>query len=287
MKKKNMLAQPFLKWAGGKRQLISQIKECLPKNYTSYYEPFVGGGALLFELQPQKAVVNDYNSDLINCYECIKNNVNELIIELKKYVDKNNSDDFYKIRSVDRTDEYSGWTKIQKAARLIYLNKTCYNGLFRLNSSGQFNSPFGSYKNPMICNEYVLKAVNKYFNENDVTFKCGDFYDACCDAPAKSLIYLDPPYDQFDNQVNFVGYTEAGFNKDDQKRLKKLCDKLIKNDCYVVISNSNTPFIRDLFGNNSNYEVKIVNAKRSINSIAKKRGEIEEVLIIGKFNNKK
>lgn len=284
--KKNLILQPILKWAGGKRQLLSQIEKYFPKKMTAYYEPFIGGGAVLFHLQPKNAVINDYNKDLINCYITIKENLEELILELKQYQDKNNSEDFYKIRAVDRTEEYNKWTNVQKTARMIYLNRTCYNGLFRLNSSGQFNSPFGGYKNPVICNEPLLRAMNKYFNDNNITFKTGDFYDACKDAPEGSFIYLDPPYDQFEEQTNFVGYTEIGFSRKDQERLKNMCDELIAKKCYVVISNSKTKFIQQLFSEKTKYSIKTVNARRNINSDSKKRGEIEEVLIIGKFSNK-
>lgn len=284
----NLLVQPILKWAGGKRQLLVQMKPYFPKRYTSYYEPFIGGGAVLFDLQPKNAVINDYNADLINCYECIKENIEELIEKLKDYNTKNDSENFYKIRAIDRTEEYKKWNSVEKAARLIYLNRTCYNGLFRMNSSGQFNSPFGSYKNPSICNELVLRELNKYFNENNIEFRKGDFYEACIDAPKGAFIYLDPPYDQFEDQTNFVGYTKNGFNRDDQVRLKEMCDVLIERGCQVVISNSKTKFILELYSDKTKYtikySIKTVNARRNINSDSSKRGEIEEVLIIGKYN---
>ncbi|MCI8330655.1 MAG: Dam family site-specific DNA-(adenine-N6)-methyltransferase [Bacilli bacterium] len=282
-KNKNLLVQPFLKWAGGKRQLIPQMEKYLKNiKYTKYYEPFVGGGSILFYLQPTKAIVNDYNKDLIECYKCIKNNYDELIKELEKYENMNNEEDFYRIREYDRKEEYKKWTSIEKSARLIYLNRTCYNGLFRLNSSGQFNTPFGKYKNPNICNKPVLKALHDYFINNDIEFFQEDFEVCCKDVPKGSLIYFDPPYDQFEEQVNFVGYTENGFSKDDQKRLKRLCDNLINKGCTVVISNSATPFIKELYNDKSLYTVHTLMAKRNINSKAQKRGEIEEVLIIGK-----
>ena len=282
-KNKNLLVQPFLKWAGGKRQLIPQMEKYLKKiKYTNYYEPFIGGGSILFYLQPHKAIVNDYNKDLIECYKCIKDNYDELIVELEKYETKNNEEDFYKIREVDRKEEYKNWTSVEKSARLIYLNRTCYNGLFRLNSSGQFNTPFGKYKNPNICNKPVLKALHEYFNNNDIIFKQGDFENCCENASKGSLVYFDPPYDQFEEQVNFVGYTENGFTREDQKRLKNLCDRLIDNGCIVIISNSSTPFIKELYNDKSRYTIHTLMAKRNINSNAKKRGEIEEVLIIGK-----
>lgn len=283
MKNRNQMVQPILKWAGGKRQLIPQMEKYLKKiKYTSYYEPFIGGGSILFYLQPNKAVINDYNKDLIECYKAIKNNYDELITKLEYYETKNNEHDFYKIREVDRTDEYNNWNSIEKSARLIYLNRTCYNGLFRLNSSGQFNTPFGKYKNPNICNKPVLKALHDYFTNNNIEFRNGDFEDCCNDVPRGSLVYFDPPYDQFDDQVNFVGYTENGFTKKDQERLKKLSDRLIEQGCTVIISNSSTPFIKNLYKDKSKYTIHTIMAKRTINSNGKKRGEIQEVLIIGK-----
>lgn len=288
-KKKNADLQPVLKWAGGKRQLIPQLKKYFPKKFTYYYEPFIGGGAVLFHLQPSKAVINDYNEDLINLYRCIKDNVDDLIEKLKYYETKNDPESFYEIRGIDRTDEYEQWSPIERAARLIYLNRTCYNGLFRMNSAGQFNAPYGSYKNPCICNEPVLRAINRYFNENEIEFRTGDFYDACIDAPAGSFLYLDPPYDQYDEQVNFVGYTKNGFTKADQERLKNMCDILIERGCHIMVSNSKTPFIVNLYSDKTKYitySIKVVNARRNINSNAQRRGEVEEVLIIGKLDIK-
>jgi len=289
-RKQNLILQPVLKWAGGKRQLLPELEKHFPKKFSTYYEPFIGGGAVLFHLQPKKAVINDYNEDLINLYICIKDNVDELIEKLKYYETKNDSESFYEIRGIDRTEDYKEWSIIDKSARLIYLNKTCYNGLFRMNSAGQFNSPYGSYKNPCICNEPVLRAMNKYFNENEIEFRAGDFETACNDVPKGAFIYLDPPYDQYDEQLNFVGYTKDGFTRDDQIRLKKMCDKLIEKGCYVMISNSKTPFIVDLYSDKTKYityTINTVNARRSINSNAKKRGEVEEVLIVGKLDIKK
>ena len=138
-KKQNLILQPILKWAGGKRQLLPQLETFFPNTFTKYYEPFVGGGAVLFHLQPKKAVINDSNKDLIEMYQCIKDHLDELIEKLKYYETKNDSESFYKIRGIDRTEEYKKWTPVERAARLIYLNRTCYNGLFRMNSAGQFN----------------------------------------------------------------------------------------------------------------------------------------------------
>lgn len=283
-KQKNQLVQPFLKWAGGKRQLLPQMEKYLKDiKYSNYYEPFIGGGSVLMYLQPTKATIGDYNSDLINCYECIKSNYDELISKLEEYALMNNEKDFYEIRSLDRNEKYKKMSKIDKAARLIYLNRTCYNGLFRLNSSGQFNTPFGKYKNPNICNKPVLSALNKYFNDNEINFVNDDFEKVCSNIPKNSLVYFDPPYDQFENQVNFVGYTSIGFTRDDQIRLKKLCDKIVDSGSTVIISNSATDFIKELYNDKKRYEINILMARRNINSNALKRGEIEEVLIIGKI----
>lgn len=175
MKDKSVL--PILKWVGGKRQLLPEIRKYIPKDYEIYYEPFVGGGAVLFDLQPSKAVINDVNSELINLYKVVKYNVEELITDLKKH--KNQADYFYKIRSWDRDAAYyRNLSDVERASRIIYLNKTCYNGLFRVNQAGQFNSPFGRYKNPNIVNEITLRAVSKYFNEAEIIFKNTDFEEA-------------------------------------------------------------------------------------------------------------
>ncbi|MDK2800341.1 MAG: adenine methylase [Clostridiales bacterium] len=170
----NKLVTPVVKWVGGKRQIIDQITKYIPKSFSTYYEPFLGGGAVLFELQPKKAVINDINAELMNLYEVIKNNVDELIEDLKQH--RNEEAYFYKIRELDRDKEqYNRLTPVQRASRIIYLNKTCYNGLFRVNKAGQFNTPFGNYKNPNIVNEITLRAVSNYFNKAQITFMHTDF----------------------------------------------------------------------------------------------------------------
>lgn len=179
----NKHVQPFLKWAGGKRQLLSEIKKYIPENINTYYEPFIGGGAVFFDLQHNRAVINDINKELINVYRVIKDKVDELIEELKKHEHGNNREYFYKIRDLDRNKEkYEQMSSVEKAARMIYLNKTCYNGLFRVNSNGQFNVPFGRYKNPQIVNEEVLRAVHNYLRSNDITILNVDFSEAVLNA---------------------------------------------------------------------------------------------------------
>jgi DNA adenine methylase len=279
--KKNPLVKPFLKWAGGKRQLLPEILRYLPKNIgkTTYFEPFLGGGALLFELQPKQAIVNDSNRELINCYRVIKDNVEELIEVLKVHKAKNSKEYFDYLRERDRLKQYNKFSDIQKAARIIYLNKTCYNGLFRVNSKGQFNVPFGSYKNPNILDEAVLRGVNDYLNQKSVTFLNRDFAEAVKDAKKGDFVYFDPPYDPVSNTASFTGYDINGFNQNEQRRLKQVVDELTEKGCNVMLSNSATDFILDLYKDHK-YTIETVSATRSINSNALKRGKINEVLVL-------
>ncbi|MDN5361871.1 MAG: adenine methylase, partial [Moorella sp. (in: firmicutes)] len=222
---KNNLAAPVLKWAGGKRQIVYWILKYVPQTFTTYYEPFLGGGAVLFALQPEKAVVNDINSELINVYEVIRDNVEELIADLRKH--RNEEAYFYAIRNLDRDKErYNQLTSVQRASRIIYLNKTCYNGLFRVNRAGEFNAPFGKYKRPNIVNELTLRAVSDYFNRAQITFTCRDFEAALEGAQEGDFVYLDPPYDPVSDTASFTGYSRGGFGKDEQIRLKETCDQL-------------------------------------------------------------
>lgn len=272
---KNKLVSPIVKWVGGKRQLLDEITPLLPKRITSYCEPFLGGGAVLFSIQPSNAIVNDLNGDLIAVYETVRDDVEPLIDALKKH--ENTSEYFYKIRDLDRDKEtYQALSKVERASRLIYLNKTCFNGLFRVNSSGEFNSPFGHYKNPNIVNEPVLRAVSKYLLSANIAFCNEDFSFTLSKIGKGGFVYLDPPYDPVSDTASFTGYNKGGFNKDEQIRLKQCCDDLTKRGIKFMLSNSATAFIKDLY---KDYNISIVQAKRAINSDASKRGAIEEVLI--------
>lgn len=272
---KNKLVAPVVKWVGGKRQLLDEITPLLPKRISSYCEPFLGGGAVLFSLQPSKAIVNDLNEDLITVYRVIKDDLDALIQSLEKH--ENTSDYFYAIRDMDRDkDAYQAMPDVEKASRLIYLNKTCFNGLFRVNSAGEFNSPFGHYKNPNIVNEPVLRAVSKYFNASNISFYSEDFADTLSRIRKGGFVYLDPPYDPVSDTASFTGYNKGGFDRSEQIRLKECCDALTKRGVKFLLSNSATAFIKDLY---QGYDIRIVKAKRAINSDASKRGAIEEVLI--------
>lgn len=271
MAKNNKLVAPFLKWVGGKRQLMSSIVELLPKNIKdlNYAEPFIGGGAVLFHLQPKNAIINDFNKELINVYEVIKNNLSELIADLKEH--DNNADYFYQIRSLDRTDEFHNLTPVQRASRVIYLNKTCFNGLYRVNNAGEFNAPFGRYKNPNIVNEPTLKAVSKYLNLNNIILKSGDYAHALADVTENSFVYLDPPYHPISENSNFTGYVQGGWDIFDQARLRNTCNELNERGIKFLLSNSSSPQIKDLY---EDYKITTVKANRAINSNGADRGEV-------------
>ena len=264
---------PFLKWAGGKRQLLQQIDDYIPDNFGKYVEPFVGGGALFFYLLPTEAVLIDNNPVLINAYQIIKDNVDELIELLKNH--ENNPEYYYEMRKNDRKEEYRNWSNIEKVSRTIYLNRCCFNGLYRVNSLGQFNVPFGKYKNPKFCDEKNLRAVHKVLQDVDVIY--GSFEKVLDYATSESFIYLDPPYVPISKTANFTGYTKDSFGIKDQIKLKKIVDKLDEKECKIMLSNSYCDFILDLY---KDYTVKTVQAKRAINRDASKRGKIREILIL-------
>lgn len=272
---KNKLVAPVVKWVGGKRQLLDVIIPLLPKKITSFCEPFFGGGAVLFSIQPHNAIINDINTDLILVYKVIRDQVDDLITSLHKH--ENTQEYFYKVRDIDRDKSvYQNMSDIEKASRLLYLNKTCYNGLFRVNQAGEFNSPFGYYKNPNIVNEPVLRAVSKYFSNNKIDIFSEDYSVTLERLKKGTFVYLDPPYDPISNTASFTGYNKGGFDKSEQIRLKKCCDKLTEKGINFMLSNSATDFIKDLY---KNYEISVVKAKRAINADANKRGEIDEVII--------
>ena len=273
---KNKLVVPVVKWVGGKRQLLDEILPLLPKRINSYCEPFLGGGAVLFSIQPSKAIVNDLNGDLIAVYETIRDDLEALIEELKKH--ENTPEYFYTIRDLDRDKHvYNTMTKVERASRLIYLNKTCYNGLFRVNSAGEFNSPFGHYKNPNIVNEPVLRAVSKYLSSSSTITFCNEDFEITLGRISKGcFVYLDPPYDPVSDTARSTGYNKGGFDRREQIRLKQCCDELTQRGIKFMLSNSATDFIKELY---KEYDISIVQAKRAINSDASKRGAVKEVLI--------
>lgn len=272
----NLLISPIVKWVGGKRQLLTEIMPFIHKECSTYVEPFVGGGAVFFELQPKKAIINDYNAELINVYTTVRDFPEELIEKLEVHNRGNTEEYFYQLRALDRDPEYLHMDKVEKAARMIYLNKTCYNGLYRVNAAGQFNSPYGKYKHPNIVNAANIRAMSEYLRNPKIVIRQGDYRDALKGLRKGAFVYLDPPYMPISASSSFTGYTENGFTYEQQAALKKECDKLRKKGIAFLQSNSDCQEIRELY---KDYPVKTVQAKRAINSKADKRGEINELLI--------
>ena len=277
--------KPFVKWAGGKRQIIDKLLKYVPNEFNTYYEPFVGGGALLFELSPKKAVINDYNSELMNVYNvlCNEDKFKKMCSVLNRYEICHSEEFFYEIRNKDRNkNNYNKLSDYTKAARTIYLNKACFNGLYRVNSKNEFNVPFGKKTKVNTYDGSNLITVSNYLTINDVKILCCDFEESVSDAKKGDFIYFDPPYDSDTNIFN--SYTEGGFGKDEQRRLFEVYKKLSDRGCYVMLSNHNTTLINELY---KDYNINVIEAKRNINSNGKKRGKVEEVIITNYINENK
>ncbi|MCL7451472.1 MAG: DNA adenine methylase [Anaerolineae bacterium] len=272
---------PFVKWAGGKGQLLAQFEAHLPVRFEAYVEPFVGGGALFFHLYNQglldgkRAVLIDQLEELINCYRVVQGQVEELIAELQRHEPyKTDADHYYTVRAWDRRPDYAQRSDVERAARFIFLNRTCYNGLYRVNRRGQFNVPFGRYRNPKVCDVQNLQAASRALQ--DVTLIVGDF-DRCLEvATGADLVYLDPPYHPLSSTANFTSYTSAGFGLEDQRRLARVFEALDRRGCQVMLSNSDTPFVQGLY---EGYEQTEFQAIRPISSKGDGRGAISELLI--------
>ena len=273
--------EPVLKWAGGKRQLLAEIRKIItPESLQGHrlFEPFVGGGSVFLSYEHKSVVINDYNEELMNVYEEIKTNADSLICLLKNHKEKHDKEYYYKIRNLDRTEAYAQLTNTERAARIIYLNRTCFNGLYRVNAKGQYNVPVGKYVNPDIVSEDRIREMSKYLSKNKVHMRCGDFEKSVKGARRGDTIYFDPPYDY--EECGFTSYTPGAFSRADLTRMKKLCDRLIEKGCKVVVSNNDTSFVRELF-DDEKYTIKTVMAKRMINCDGAKRSEVREVLIYG------
>jgi len=260
--------KPFVKWAGGKTQILPYLLKKVPEKFNTYFEPFLGGGALFFALLPTNAFLSDKNEELINAYIVIRDQVEDLIKSLKKH--KNEKDYYYYIRALDPKN----LSPVERASRFIYLNKTCYNGLWRVNSKGKFNVPFGKYKNPKICDEKILRQISKTLKGKKIF--CADFEEVISFAKPGDFIYFDPPYYPLSNSANFTKYISDDFGEEDQKRLANVFRELDKKGCYVCLSNSNTNFIKELY---QGYHIQIVIANRYINCKGNKRKGIKELMI--------
>lgn len=279
----NIIAErpkPFVKWVGGKRQLILQFRRMglyppdgFDPSKNSYFEPFVGGGAVFFDLLPNKSYLSDMNLELVTTYNIIKSDVEPLIKSLKKY--EHSKEYFLMIRA--QKIEYL--TPLQIASRFIYLNRTCFNGLYRVNSRGEFNVPFGANNNPLICDEVNLRKVSKVLQT--VEIKHQDYKEAVKKAKKGDFIYFDPPYHPMSETSSFTSYTKAGFGRTEQIELRDTFLKLHKKGCFVMLSNSDADFINEIYGELRSEGVTVhrVEANRAINSKALGRGKIKEVLV--------
>lgn len=276
--------KPFVKWAGGKRQIIDKLKMYVPYEYNTYYEPFVGGGALLFELSPKKAVINDYNEELMNVFNCIKDEVkfNKMCLELNHHEANHSEEYYYEIRNKDRDKvKFKKLVDYKRAARTIYLNKACFNGLYRVNSKNEFNVPFGKKTKVNTYEGQNLGIIHSYLNFNDIKVLSIDFEESVKDAKQGDFIYFDPPYDS--ETSTFNSYTENGFGKVEQERLARVYKELSDRGCYVMLSNHNTKLVQELY---KDFNIHVIEAKRNINANGKKRGKVEEVIITN-YENKK
>lgn len=265
-------AAPFLKWAGGKSQLLKQYRPYFPsrEQIGRYFEPFIGSAAVFFYLQPASASLSDVNDRLVEVYRIVQQDVEGLIIALGRHY--NDKDYYYEVRAQDPAK----LTAVERAARLIFLNKTCYNGLYRENSRGEFNVPFGRYRNPTICDANRLRAASRALQ--GVTLQVADFAQAVTAAGPGDFVYFDPPYAPLSTTSSFTSYNQHGFGLADQERLAEVFGRLSDIGCFVMLSNSSAPLIYELYGR-IDCRIREIQARRSINSDPGGRGFVTELLI--------
>lgn len=272
----NSSVAPFVKWAGGKRQLIPQIRERMPEKYNDYYEPFVGGGAVIFDLQPANALINDINKALINTYRTICNEPDTFLKEVNR-LDNDMWEDgkkyYYSIREHYNDKLMRSEYDVELATLFVFINKHCFNGLYRVNGKGLFNVPYNNSRRVSIDEEAIM-AASEYLK--GVTIIDGDFEQACKNAKKGDFVFIDSPYAPL-NPTSFESYTKEGFDIESHKRLAKLYDELTARGCYCMLTNHNTELINELYGN-KDYKIDVVSVKRMINSDASNRVG-EEVII--------
>lgn len=279
-------SKPFLKWVGGKGRLLDQLLPLFPKSFESYFEPFLGGGAAFFALAPVTGQINDVNKALMSAYINVRDDVDKLIAILKELersylsLDEEGRQAYF----YERRTEYNSETHdtVRKTALLIFLNKTCFNGLYRENRKGLFNVPFGRYANPTICDEDTLRAVSKVLHY--INISCGSFVDAVAAAKEDDFVYFDPPYFPLNPTSSFTSYSIDDFLEEDQRKLKAVFDNLTTRGVKVVLSNSDTPFIRELY---KEYRQETVMAGRAINATGAKRGKISELVVLNYSKDEK
>lgn len=276
IQKSQSTLQPFTKWTGGKRQLLPIIKSLMPDNYNNYFEPFIGGGALFFDLSPDKAVINDFNNELINCYQQIKKYPQKLIELLAKHQENNSKEYYLELRSADRDNRIDKMTNVERAARIMYMLRVDFNGLYRVNSKNQFNVPYGRYKNPKIVDSDLILSISQYLNSNNIKILTGDFEKAVQDVVAGDFVYFDPPYIPLSETSAFTSYTHEGFTYEDQVRLRDCFKKLDEKGAFVMLSNSSSPLVEELY---KDFNIHKVEAIRTNGAKTSSRGKISEIIV--------
>jgi DNA adenine methylase len=266
-------AGPILKWAGGKGKLLDALTSRMPARFGSYFEPFLGGGAMFFRLAPRRAVLADCNEDLMNVYRCVAWKVDAVIQRLEVHHRAHDKDHYYAVRERWNAGAHSQ-TSLERAAAFLYLNKTCYNGLFRVNQKGHFNVPMGRYDQPRICDPGHLRAASQLLRRAEL--QTGHFADQVAEAAAGDFVYFDPPYDPVSRTASFTSYTAASFGPDAQRELAAAVRALTRRGVHVMVSNSDTPFIRQLY---RGFDIEQVAVARAINSRASARGAVNELII--------
>lgn len=268
--------QPFTKWTGGKRQLLGELRSYMPENYNRYFEPFVGGGALFFDLAPEQAVINDFNEELINAYRQIKDKPVDLIDLLLGHKENNSKDYYLELRAADRDGRLASMTDVERAARILYMLRVDFNGLYRVNSKNQFNVPYGRYKNPKIVDVDLIHQISGYLNENDIEILQTDFADAVAGAKIGDFVYFDPPYIPLNETSSFTSYTHEGFSYEEQVRLRDTFKELTDRGVYVMLSNSSSPLVEELY---QDFNVHFVEAQRTNGAKSSSRGKISEIIV--------
>jgi DNA adenine methylase len=273
---------PFIKWAGGKTSLLAHLLPNVPSNVSNYYEPFLGGAALFFAISGRRtrfnAHLSDTNAELITTYRVIKEFPDHLI-EVLSIFQKEYDRAADKMRYFYAKREWEPETPVELAARLIFLNKTCYNGLYRVNSKGEFNVPFGRYKHPRILNSENIRTISQILKNTNAELRSTDYKDAVASCGNADFVYLDPPYSPPSKTSKFTSYTRDGFSEKDQEELAKAFGELVDRGCTVVLSNSDTALTRRLY---SDFEITKVTVNRPINSVGTRRMGYRELIVIGR-----
>lgn len=265
-------SKPFIKWAGGKGQLLPELTKRLPTTCKRYFEPFLGGGALFFHLTPQESYLSDTNSELVACYRVVRDDVESLIRELGTHA--YDEGHYYTVREWDRKEGFAELSDVVRAARFIYLNRTCFNGLYRVNSKGHFNVPFGDYSNPTIVDAENLRRCSKALAKAEISVS--DYAGVIDEVEKGDFVYFDPPYAPLSVTSSFTAYTKQGFGQSDQEALREVCHRLDKKGAFFMLSNSSNPLMLELY---RDFSVHTVSATRAINSKGSDRGPVSEIIV--------